>query len=381
MILYLTYNDQPSGVYWSQVTDVVDHLNTLPGPRVRLVALVSARGYRSSRRLIRQRQPDALVLPMVPRQRNWRLNRFALALVCRWLRPEGLLCRGIFATSLALRMRARGLVGRVGFDGRGAYAAEWEEFRLVDDNALIREAAEVERQAVLASDCRLAVSNALVGYWRQRFSYAGDAHVVVPCTLGAGLSHAEPQAPPAGALRAVLGWTDEDAVLVYSGSTAGWQGFGLAAELVPGWLRGDERRRALFLCQPHEAIARMERDFPGRVARRWVEHRQVGAVLRQCDIGLLVRPPCVTNRVASPTKFAEYLSAGLQVAISAGIGDFSEQVRRDGLGQVLAPGDELRLGKTPAALAGRLRAYAAERFAKERYNAEYQRLKAALAGR
>ena len=27
MILYLTYNDQPSGVYWSQVTDVVNHLN------------------------------------------------------------------------------------------------------------------------------------------------------------------------------------------------------------------------------------------------------------------------------------------------------------------------------------------------------------------
>ena len=43
MLLYLTYKDQPSGVYWSQVTDVVEHLNrpadqagamggSLPGP-------------------------------------------------------------------------------------------------------------------------------------------------------------------------------------------------------------------------------------------------------------------------------------------------------------------------------------------------------------
>ena len=53
MILYITYNDQPSGVYWSQVTDVVDHLNSLGGDQVRLVALVSMRGYRRSYRAIK----------------------------------------------------------------------------------------------------------------------------------------------------------------------------------------------------------------------------------------------------------------------------------------------------------------------------------------
>ncbi|MFN3876587.1 MAG: hypothetical protein ACK4L7_11835, partial [Flavobacteriales bacterium] len=146
-------------------------------------------------------------------------------------------------------------------------------------------------------------------------------------------------------------------------------------------LRADARRHALFLCQPHDAIARLERDFPGRVARRWVEHGHVGAVLRQCDIGLLVRPACATNRVASPTKFAEYLSAGLQVAISEGIGDFSGLVRSEGLGQVLAPGDELVLGRTSAATAQRLRAFAADHFSKGRYDAQYMRLKAGLEAR
>ena len=42
MILYVTYNDQPSGVYWSQVTDVVAYMNNCGGPRVRLLAFVSA---------------------------------------------------------------------------------------------------------------------------------------------------------------------------------------------------------------------------------------------------------------------------------------------------------------------------------------------------
>lgn len=31
MLLYFTYNDQPSGVYWSQVTHVLQHFNSQDG--------------------------------------------------------------------------------------------------------------------------------------------------------------------------------------------------------------------------------------------------------------------------------------------------------------------------------------------------------------
>ena len=74
MILYLTHNDQPSGVYWSQVTDVVGHLNTLGVERVKLVALVSLRGFRTTRAKIKAHDASALVLPMVPTMRRWKRN-------------------------------------------------------------------------------------------------------------------------------------------------------------------------------------------------------------------------------------------------------------------------------------------------------------------
>ncbi|HRO41179.1 MAG TPA: hypothetical protein PLZ25_14815, partial [Flavobacteriales bacterium] len=98
MILFLTYNDQPSGVYWSQVCDVVAHLNTLGGPRVRLVALVSARDYFGIRRKIRAHSPDAIVLPMVPRMKRWRANAALVSWACRWFRPTGIMARGVLAT-------------------------------------------------------------------------------------------------------------------------------------------------------------------------------------------------------------------------------------------------------------------------------------------
>jgi glycosyltransferase involved in cell wall biosynthesis len=358
MLLYLTYNDQPSGVYWSQVTDVVEHLNTLGGrkglpsdQRMKLVALVSLRGYWSTRQAILQRMPDALVLPMVPRAHNWRINWIWVWLVCRWYRPSGIVGRGVFATALALRMRRHRLVQRVCLDGRGAYGAEWEEYRIVDDDRLIEECARVERSAVLEADLRIAVSEALVDHWRERFGYTGTYHVVIPCTLGRELESPGGQVKEAKDLRRELGWSAEHLVLVYSGSTVGWQSLGLLARVLTGLMASDPRVCVLFLTGEDGHITELEQRFPGRVARRWLRHGEVHAALEVCDHGLLIREPSVTNRVASPTKFAEYLSAGLPVLISEDLGDVAAFVQREQLGLVWkgeelsglsAPSEELR---------------------------------------
>ncbi|HEX2616936.1 MAG TPA: hypothetical protein VHL57_05290, partial [Flavobacteriales bacterium] len=308
MILYLTYNDQPSGVYWSQVTDVVAHLNTLGNERVRLVALVSARGFFATRKSIRAHSPDAVVLPMVPRMERWRANTVIVAGLCRLLRPKGLICRGIFATWMAQRMREKGLVQRVCFDGRGAYAAEWEEYRLIDDDALIAQFRPTERDAVLRSDLRLAVSEALVDHWRERYGYTGDAHVVVPCTLGKDHVGAEAHGDR-GAVRHALGASDRDVLLAYAGSVAGWQSFTMLRDLLGGWLAADPRVRILFLSKRAPEIEALEKQYPGRVMDRWVRPSEVQALLEACDHGLLLRSASITNQVSSPTKFAEYLAA------------------------------------------------------------------------
>jgi len=377
VIIYLTYNDQPSGVYWSQVTDVVDHLNALGGDRVRLVALVSLRGYMVSRRRIRSRVPDALVLPMVPRQHYWKANWLWLWAVCQWLRPSGIIGRGIFATALGLRMRDRGLVQEVCFDARAAYGAEWQEYRVVDDDRLIEECELLEREVVARADLRMAVSESLVEHWRRIFGYNARRHTVIPCTMGRSVE-ALPERHRNG-LRAELGWGADDTVLVYSGTSVGWQSLELAERVVSPWLMDDPQRRMLFLSTEHAVIARMAQRFPEQVAQRWVRHQEVRAILQDCDLGLLLREDRITNRVASPTKFAEYLSAGLPVAISDCVGDFSAMVRTHGLGQVLAPGDALLLRKPSADEVHRLMAFARDHFTKERFNAQYLLVKACMA--
>lgn len=377
VILYLTYNDQPSGVYWSQVTDVVDHLNTLGEERVRLVALVSLRGYPRSFREIRARHKDAIVLPMVPRAHNWRANWIWLWLLCRWLRPSGIIGRGIFASALALRMRDAGLVAQVCFDGRAAYGAEWEEYRVVDNDRLIAECVALEREVVNHADLRMSVSQVLVDHWRERLDYRGERHLVIPCTIGRSVE-ARPTREAAG-LRADLGWNEGDTVLVYSGTSVGWQSLELAEQVVRPWLSGASSNRMLFLSQEHAVIDRLRTDFPSQVAQRWIPHHEVRSALLACDVGLLLREARITNKVASPTKFAEYLSAGLPVVISPEVGDFSAMVRALDLGQVLDAGDRIRVTKPDLALRERLMRLATQRFTKEAFDPEYRTLLACSA--
>ena len=372
MIIYLTYNDQPSGVYWSQVTDVVDHLNELGPDRVRLVALVSLRGYVRSFREIRARMPHAIVLPMVPRAHNWRSNWIWLSFLCRLLRPSGIIGRGIFASALALRMRNKGLVAQVCFDGRAAYGAEWEEYRVVDNDRLIAESVELEREVVHMADLRMAVSEALVDHWRSALAYTGDRHIVIPCTLGRSAEADRSDAKTD--LRKSVGWGLDDTVVVYSGTSVGWQSLELAEAAVVPWLAKDPTHRMLFLSQEHAVIDRLKTGFPAQVERRWVPHRDVRALLLECDHGLLLREARITNKVASPTKFAEYLSAGLPVVISEHVGDFSAMVRRSGIGQVWSPGDVLRAERPDQALRDRLSRFAHEHFRKEAFDEAYRRV-------
>jgi len=370
MLLYLTYNDQPSGVYWSQVTDVVEHLNTLGGPKVKLVALVSGRDFLSTRKKIKAHSPSAWVLPMVPQMKRWKQNTAILAWVCRLLRPSGLICRGPFATWMAFRMRERGLTNKVCFDGRGAYAAEWEEYRIIDDDALIAQFRPLENEAVNQSNVRIAVSQALVDHWRKRYGYAGQAHVVVPCTLGKDVECAEPL---------FVERIEATVRLVYSGSTAGWQSFDLLKPLLTQVLDTQPNIQVLFLSKRDLNNSALEAAYPGRVAVKWLDHAQVAAALAECDHGIMVRERTITNRVASPTKFAEYLSSGLRVITNEGLGDFSALVPTHDLGLVVQAGKPLPVLKQVSRTEReRLRAFALKQFTKSAHDASYRTVLKAL---
>lgn len=71
-----------------------------------------------------------------------------------------------------------------------------------------------------------------------------------------------------------------------------------------------------------------------------VSFDDVSAAVSQFNAGVMLRKWSPVNRVASPTKFGEMIAAGVPIVATDGIGDFSEDVRKNNFG-VIVPLQEL----------------------------------------
>jgi hypothetical protein len=118
MKIYLTYAEPPSGVFSSQVADVISLLNHKLNAEIKLVAIISLHDFSNNRKKIKKELPSAIVLPMLPKATYWRLNVIQLWILCFLLRPTSIIARNVIAANMALKIRNSSAVKTVCFDGR-----------------------------------------------------------------------------------------------------------------------------------------------------------------------------------------------------------------------------------------------------------------------
>ena len=99
MKVFLTYNDQFNGIYKTQVIDVLKMYQS-EGIKFKLISFLSVKDFFKQRKQIFENYPNALILPMIPKIKNWHLNKFILNFFLK--RTDLIIARGIFATNLAL---------------------------------------------------------------------------------------------------------------------------------------------------------------------------------------------------------------------------------------------------------------------------------------
>lgn len=320
---FITYNDAPGGVYKSQVIDVCRFLQTTFRIPVELVAFISFRTYFADRKKIKKLYENATILPSFPGIANWRKNLYTLKFFMLFRKKDTAIARGVFATLLA---HDSGKFSKICFDARTAYAAEWKEYLSKESQVIASEINKLEKEALLRSDFRIAVSEKLVNYWKENYGYEENAHVVIPCTIDSALE--QPLALPdlTAELRKEMDINDTDTVLVFSGSSAGWQSMkDLYQILKPAFIENSSLK--LLLLTEDNGVNEFSKSFPGRVITKWVEQEKVPYYLGVADYGLLYRENSVTNSISSPVKFAEYLASGLTVIISNNVGDYSSFVK------------------------------------------------------
>ncbi len=333
-MIFLTYNDSFSGIYKSQVIDVCAFMERELGTKTKLVAFISIRNFFAQRKLIKSAYRSSVVLPMFPKAQFWELNTFTLFWTQLFLSHKKIWARGPFACSMALSLKRIGMFKEVVFDARGAYQAELTEYNVVENESIKRSIGSIEENALKKSTAQLAVSLKLREWWKSKYNFVPSKSEVIPCTLSENFQAPFPPEERIKQLRSKLGFSEKDIVLVYSGSSAGWQSFKLVDGFLHPLLASNPDIKILFLSNEVPVNASVFMNFPDRVVTKWVTPHEVRDILLTADHGLLIREKSVTNEVASPVKFAEYLSCGLEVIISEGIGDFTEFVQQNNCGQL-----------------------------------------------
>lgn len=334
-MIYFTYAEPYNGVLSSQAIDVCNFLGQNLNAKIRLVMFISMRNFFAERKKIKQEMPNAWVVPMSPKMSSWRFNRFPLLLICLLTGERVIIARNVLATNIALTLRKWGFIKKVCYDGRGAMTAEWNEYKVVPSINISRDIVQLEADAVIKSNYRIAVSNHLVIYWQNTFNYNENNHVVIPCTLNSGFRKLEISHEKIKAARHHLKFADDECILVYAGSTSGWQSFYLITNFLKNLFQVSKKYQVVFLSESNNEIEKLINEFPDLITQRWLPHKQVQKVLMACDYGVMIRENTITNRVASPTKFAEYLSSGLKILTSDSLGDYTEFVREHNCGMVV----------------------------------------------
>ena len=368
-MVYLTFNDEPGGVYQSQVIDVCRFWEDTFNEKVKLIAFVSGRNYFKTRGKIKQMYSNSVVLPMYPGIDNWQKNLFLLR-SARFNKPkENVIGRGVFATLLA---RDSMSFNKVCFDARGAYTAEWNEYLKSEAPVLAKNMPKLESRAVLESNWRIVVSQKLIDYWKTNFRFMSTYYSLIPCTLSEDVS-TKYDTEEANTIRKQLGVTDNEVLLVYSGSSAGWQSIGILDRTLNNALNANPTLKVLMLCKPGNAT-QLLKEYPGRVIQKWLPENEVHNHLTAADYGLLIREESVTNEVSSPVKFAEYLAAGLPVIISEHIGDFSAFVQDKSCGTLAKSTNWATLQRPTLNDKQRIQGLADTFFRKKAYAEQYKKI-------
>lgn len=126
-------------------------------------------------------------------------------------------------------------------------------------------------------------------------------------------------------------------IFVYSGSLDVWQQFPNTIRLFKCILNIVPEAKLLIITRQQQLANQLLIDsIPQNTFRvLTLLPDQVASALELGDFGILLRDQDIVNAVSAPIKFAEYLSSGLKIIISSGIGDASGQVDELDLGFVI----------------------------------------------
>jgi len=341
--LYLMTEGFSPTVIDSQVLDTIRAAQR-GGVQFDLKALVSPRDwlknrtvYEAKAKQVRQEIEGRVSLRVIPRLRDaYVRDAVARTLFYRYRKHEKLIihARNHVAADIGIRLKKWLKSTRVIVDVRGDVGAE---YRMRSRQGSAYESREGERQIAILRDVLqdadriFAVSQALGDLLVDSYCASEDKVSIFPCLADETRFYWNPQ--QGAEVREREGLVDKR-IVVFPGSTGRWHHISATVAFLGEWMKKEPLLHFVALCPDVEKMTIECRKAlpPNRFTVVHAAHKDVPGWLNASDLGILLRELDPVNHVASPTKFAEYALTGLPVAMSAGIGDYSQMVLQEKAG-------------------------------------------------
>ena len=305
-------------------------------------------GFRALSQARESLQADAaspvFYVPFLPFTRlawvDWLNNWFCglvIAQFCLCFNIRAIYGHGGKAGYLGLFARALRSNIRVISDIQGAVVDEYLYSRASDvPDAVAHRLMREQTQTLVQSDRLIFVSSAMQAHYKHFLGHPLPQAVVIPC---ATRSEFEINLHQRKIIRRARG-LDGRLVVCYAGSAHAYQRPDQMVALFKSIIKSFPQAFFLIFSYDSAGFKRVldEQSVPETYYQiDFVPHSQIFEQLQSADVGLLLRDDSLVNRVASPTKFAEYLLCGLPVLTTAFVGDYSDLVKEFSLGCIVDP--------------------------------------------
>ncbi len=322
-LVYLTYGDVDSPVFRTQVIGFCDFLEDQLDISVQLVSFVPFRMFFQQKNKLCAYGRTVKVFPVVNRWQGKRwYSRFNGWLISR-LNAVSVMTRNPVAAHVCSYLKER--EWNYFYDARGCNYMELREFSEASDEE-VEAMKRLETISFKEADWIYSVSEQLVLHFKDEIAYRDHNHSIVPCCY-------IPSINDESSFKKELFGEEDITIFCYAGALTVWNFPRAFIELCHALLK-NPKYRLIILSNQIDVLDRHNFLQNPRCIRKSVPHSEVAKYLDASDYGILLRKKAVTNKVASPSKFADYLAAGCKVIISPELGDFTSFVQSNDCGIV-----------------------------------------------
>jgi glycosyltransferase involved in cell wall biosynthesis len=264
---------------------------------------------------------------MVPFLRKWWGGKERLVIHCRGHLNayRGLLLQKTNPVRIAVIADLRGAVTDEVGQGRGLLAKGFGRY-------LGSVYQQIERQVVEKADAILCVSHAFKEFLQARYDVKNL--MIIPTYVDTARFSFSPSLRQLYREKLRIG---DRTVVTYSGGIAPWQRI---EDTIDWCMKLKENAADLFMLFLTQEPDRLKKMISGKIQPQdftvlQVPHREIPGYLSAADVGVLLREDRLTNYVAAPIKFSEYMCCGLPCILSKNIGDTAQVIQETGAGIIL----------------------------------------------